>query len=393
MPFSAIHDNTTLRSVAAWADSSVDASQVDVANLLQLTSNIVLSDRILIPGFVHDVVAAHRDEGIDFIVRHGVASDLFEVVDEEIEVFKQRLARLGERVALKIAADPNAALRFFMGPRDITEREASHANDIHGLLFHPDRVKVFEGILEDPFGEFREFGAAGYTLASSSTLMRQLDEWRLKWTLPATQRLLDQLMLEKNHLFADDYRGAYAPNVKRAEIVEGSLAFTRRRLREELIAEIESQMGPFADEVPLPALARYLAHKSLGRPEKLLETALHLRELGAPLRAELAKADQALRSSNDLSPWLEVREAIREHAQALLSAQKSFLPKGISLSVSTTPPFIHAELDGRDYARGRRARRSSRDLTLISELVAPGLRLLEDDEGYLALLAGGRARG
>ena len=55
------------RLILGESDSSNDTDYSDAENLLLFINAIILSDHIIIPGFIHDKIANKRDEGINLI--------------------------------------------------------------------------------------------------------------------------------------------------------------------------------------------------------------------------------------------------------------------------------------------------------------------------------------
>lgn len=295
-------DNSTIRAAGRCLDGKAQGSQ-DVLDLLQLLTAYVFSQRVFIPGFVHDKIKIETIGVINKLEKQiGFDKNFFVLTEENQESIRGvcHTASTSFYDAFKsfesrITNDSLPLFGFQEKKTGIPESEKNHTRDIHSLLNSSNGPDLIENIKKDPFSnENREYGTVGYMIASSEFIQKFVDSNKDDWSPRVTFWFIAVLRFYLNVSISKKYFADYLPSITRAKMIRSDTSKVRKAISEYLLDGVNNiidkkTITQLQQPGKIPAISRALAYRSGGKVKPLLEYALDARIKGQEFRDLLSK--------------------------------------------------------------------------------------------------------
>jgi len=275
-------DNTGVHSAYRCVRRCAN-SEEDLRGLFQFATFLVFADGLVVNGFEPDEINATTCEMRQALIKLGLESESFEIVDRTILEYQEAC----EAAALACASDIDWAFNPLEGHipglmPDLPPGAETILESFATLVteeYSPENLEAIRlAALEEKAG-----GACHYMIASCEPLRERVRvrARRESWGHPSLLQLNAFLRYYLNDELARQREATYAPATGRARVMR----HRNRLLAERLASVVSSVVGNGLEKpLPIPSVASVLVAKAKGDPLGILSEAIELRHHSANRR-------------------------------------------------------------------------------------------------------------
>lgn len=361
-------DNTGLHSAGRCLEAKA-LGLVDVKGLLQLGTELVFSEEILVSGFEYETIKQRSRSISHGLRRLGVPPDTLQI--RSFRVYKY--AKACREAALTFASEfeyvfppavhSNADLQATRP--DMRPEEFKFRQHLHALILEDcsgDDLKR----AADPALVGRARSSIAYMLATCPVLFQKVRDFAHSegWSEETTWELVAALRYYANQELAAIKGSMYTPAVARAELIRSCSDLLSERLST-VVTEAARRLQPRS--LGIPGVAGALLIRSKGDPKGIVEEALSLRDKASELRDYLA---EKLRDFEpDCPGWhhelnVQIGKLGRVLEEELHPERRPHLTDAIQLHVG--PPFLSFQLA--KLSKWREFMRLRKRITVLTEV-------------------------
>lgn len=318
-------DNTGLHSVGRCLEKKGNGP-IDVKGLLQLASEIIFSDNILISAFESDGVKLRTESIHSQLLDLGLTPEVLTIQPFAMETYAEVCKTAAEKFSKDIeyinfdVENVDKTLLKATKP-DFIPKEKRREDSVHRLITQSWSKQQLKDIARTSL-EIKAAGATSYMLIKCESLWEQVCRLAKSktWSENMTAQLITALRYYLNDQLAKDKHSLYAPAVARAEVYRKNAESISNRLSS-IAVEAAQKLKP--KSIGTPSVAGALIERSIGDPKGVIIEALYFRSLAKDLRNYLAKRFDTINFGT--FEWnYEVDTELREIAETL---EKELYPK------------------------------------------------------------------
>jgi len=360
--------NTGLHSAGRCLESKA-LGLVDVKGLLQLGTELVFSEEILVSGFEYDTIKQRSRLIRHKLRRIGVPSDTL-----QIRSFRAyRYAKACRDAAITFASEfeyvfpPAVHLSPVLQAArpDMLPEEFKFIKQLHGLILEDctgDDIKR----AADPALVGRARSSIAYMLATCPMLLQKVRDFAHSegWSEETTWELVAALRYYANQKLGSIKGSMYTPAVARAELVRSCSDLLSERLST-IVTEAACRLQPRS--LRIPGVAGALLIRSKGDPKAVVEEALSLRDKACELRNYLTEKLHDFEP--EYSGWhhelnVQISELARALDEELHPERRPHWTNAIQLHVG--PPFLSLQIA--ELSKWREFMKLRKRITVLTEV-------------------------
>ncbi len=290
-----LKDNTGIHSTARCCEGR-GKSETDVLDLLQFATELIFCDEIFVSTYepesvrtrtadFHELLQAHFNaETYPLILRPFTSSGYAKICQDAafqmLKDYENQFPRFGTHKKHGLLPD--------LKPQDLRDVAAVTKLITKPLSKSEERDIAYRSLHE------KAGGVSGYLLSCNPALLELVRRRVLAckaWTDANTLNLISDVRYRLNENIAqvaDATEGSvsYAPAVARAQRQRKQLQTLIAKLSDIVAQEVKDEL---VEPLSLPTMVKALVIRSKGEPAAVVEEAVRLRDMAAPVRRRLAK--------------------------------------------------------------------------------------------------------
>jgi hypothetical protein len=281
-------DNTGVHAAARCLDGRA-AATIDIKGLLQFATLVVFSDQLNVSVFQQADVRRHTEWFGANLLSMGLEPKCLNLREYSASSFFQICRNAAENAASELHSvfeiSSNRRQVIGLGPLVHPPRAVVPSESPLALVEQRFDSATYRDIAEEAAARKAD-GACTYMVATSPSL-RQAIRRTVRGNVPGNQhQLTAALNYFVNATMAEREQTTYAPAVRRAELIRADTDGIAHRF-DAAIADLLAKVRPLALGA-LP-IAEAIIARSAGCADGVLEEAIRLRNVAAPLRAALSR--------------------------------------------------------------------------------------------------------